>query len=171
MLPVTITKKWFTILHQHLLKFVWGNKKARCSFDRLCSPTNKGGLHFPNFHHYYLAMGTLQIRQWYISGSTKDWSIIEKELANSEGVNLTNLYYSKTCPKNLIGSPIETSFYILKSAQKSLSINSSLSINQSIWLNPNFTINNIPINWPSWKVQGIYKLKDIIHNNTYCGSG
>lgn len=75
----------------------------------------------------------------------------EEYMLQSLNIDTKCLYFMKIFPKEIMQSPIEASFNILKSCAKIIGINRTTSINQPLWQNSNITVNKKVIKWNKWK--------------------
>ena len=66
-LPINVPKSRIDALQREINKFIWYNKKPRCSYILMYESQPKGGLGLPHLWAYFLAARLTHIVQWHAS--------------------------------------------------------------------------------------------------------
>lgn len=101
-LPISIPAKFFTTAQSQLHKFVWADKKPRCSRSSLSKHKKAGGMGLPILRDYFAASILDQTKYWFQTQSSKHWATIEQAWMNPNSLRSTLLAYSfsNTCLKS-----------------------------------------------------------------------
>lgn len=93
-LPINVPKTKLESLQRKINKFIWNNKKPRCSYSLMYRTQHSGGLGRPNLWLYYLAARLIQLAQWFSPATNISWLIFETSSIlplNLKGVLWANL--------------------------------------------------------------------------------
>ena len=81
MVPVTISPQIFKRYDIIIEDFLWGRKRPRIKFIKVCSLRDKGGLGLPDPRLYYISFEMAKITRHWNKDNTLEWVAIEYKMA------------------------------------------------------------------------------------------
>lgn len=101
-LPINIPKTRLESLQREINRFIWNNKKPRCSYSLMHRSQHNGGLGLPNLWFYFLAARLVQLAQWFSPDTNISWLNFESTSIlplNLKGILWSNMKSHHTLNK------------------------------------------------------------------------
>lgn len=93
-LPINVPKTRLESLQREINRFIWNNKKPRCSYNLMHRPQDRGGLGLPNLWLYFLATRLVQMAQWSSPDTNISWLTFKS--TSIHPLNIRGILWSNT---------------------------------------------------------------------------
>lgn len=146
----------------NLIKLMW-LPKFLYIFQLLYCSREEGGLNLPNLEFYHNAAQMFYID--HIINNTNEDPWIDIENHQLQPKNLLSALFSKQKPKT-VNFVINSTFNAWSKMEKILGHQIEIPKHIQIWNNPSITIQRAKLRWETWMNSGIWKLSDIINQQS-----
>ena len=151
MVPVTISPQIFKRYDIIIEDFLWGGKRPRIKFIKVCSLRDKGGLGLPDPRLYYISFEMAKITRHWNKDNTFEWVAIENKLA----LPFSPIGRLSQCFLNLPNPIMAHSKEIWTKVHKMFKLSHCKQSYSSLWYNSMIKIGRTSVFWKKPHSSGI----------------